>query len=97
MRDHRVPNCHNASVDVGRQGIDGIEDRLRDAACLVDDHQHVARVDALECSWVVVGWLAAVRDELVADVPLGVQSDAPWQAALLVGIAGSTNLSGAPD
>jgi hypothetical protein len=35
----------------------------------------------------VVGRLAAIRDELVADVPLGIQRDAPGQAAFPVGIA----------
>jgi hypothetical protein len=44
------------------------------------DHQHIARVDALEGSGVAVSRLAAGRDELVADVPLGVQSDATWEA-----------------
>jgi hypothetical protein len=84
----RIAHCHNASVDVRSQRIDCIEDRLRDAACHVDDHQHVARVNAMECSWVVVSRLATVGDELiVADVPLRVESDAAWQATLLVGVA----------
>jgi hypothetical protein len=52
-----------------------------------NDHQHVAGVNALESSRVVVGRLAAVRDELVADVPLGIQRDAPGQAAFPMGIA----------
>jgi hypothetical protein len=44
-------------------------------------------VNALESSRVVVSGLAAVRDELVADVPLGIQRDAPRQLRLLVGIS----------
>jgi hypothetical protein len=55
-----VPDRDNASVDVGGQRIDGIEDRLRDSAGLIDDHQYIARMDALECSRVVVRRLAAV-------------------------------------
>ena len=69
-------------------GVDGLLDRAKlggeFVVIRVDvDHQHIARVDALEGSGVVVSRLAAVRDELVADVPLGVQSDATWEAPFL--------------
>jgi hypothetical protein len=83
----RVADRYNPSVDVGGQSIDGIEDRLRYAASLVDDHEHVAGVDALECSRVVVSRLAAVRDKLVADVPLGIEGDPARQVGLPVGNA----------
>jgi hypothetical protein len=36
----RVPNCDDTSIDVSGQGINRVEDRLRDPAGLVDDHQH---------------------------------------------------------
>jgi hypothetical protein len=81
-----VPDCDHTSVDVRCQGVDRIEDRLRDTAGFVDDHQHVARVDALESSRVIVSRLSAVGDELVAYVPLGVERDAARQTpAVLVG------------
>jgi hypothetical protein len=82
-----VPYCHHARVDVGCQRVDRVEDRLRYAAGLVNDHQHIAGVDALESSRVVVSRLAAVRDELVADVPLGIECYAPGQIRLPVSIA----------
>jgi hypothetical protein len=77
-----VPYCDNASVDVGGQSIHSIEDRLRDAAGLVDDHPYVAGMDALKCCR-VVGGLAAVGDELVADVPLGIGVMRPGRSAFL--------------
>jgi hypothetical protein len=49
--------------------------------------QKPAGMDASESSRVVVSRLAAVREQLVADVPLGVQGDAARQACLLVCIA----------
>jgi hypothetical protein len=82
-----ITDCDHSSVDVGRQRIDSIEDRFRYAAGLVDDHQDVASMDALEGSRVIVGRLAAVRHELITDVPLGIEGDAPRQASLLVGVA----------
>jgi hypothetical protein len=57
-----VPDRDHASG----QSVDRIEDQLRYAASLVDDHQHVARMP-----WkarAVVGRLAAIGEELVADV-----------------------------
>jgi hypothetical protein len=48
-------------VDVGGQGVDRVENALRNAAGLVDDDQHVAGVDALEGGLVVVGWACARR------------------------------------
>jgi hypothetical protein len=82
-----VPDCDNTSVDVGGKGVYGVEDRFRYAAGFVDDHQYVARVDALESSWVIVGRLASIGDELVTDIPLGIQRDAPRQSSLPVGVA----------
>jgi len=70
-----VPDCDHTSVDVRCQGVDRIEDRLRDTAGFVDDHQDVPRVDALESSRVIVSRLSAVGDQLVAYVPLGVERD----------------------
>jgi hypothetical protein len=83
----RVPDRDHSGVDVGGQSIDSIEDRRRYAAGFVDDHQHVARMDALEGSWVIVGRLAAVGDELVADVPLCIERGSPRQACFPVGVA----------
>jgi hypothetical protein len=44
------PTYDHSRIDVGSQGVDCVEDRLRDSAGLIDDHQHVERVDALERS-----------------------------------------------
>jgi hypothetical protein len=74
-------------VHVRGQGVDGIKDALRDSTRLVDDHEHIAGVDPLEGSLVVVGRLAPVGDQLLADVPLGVERDPPWQDAGAVGSA----------
>jgi hypothetical protein len=65
-----------ASMLVGQ----GVEDRLWHTAGLVDDHQHIASVDALERRRVVVRRLAGVRDELLADVPLRIERDPAWQS-----------------
>jgi predicted SnoaL-like aldol condensation-catalyzing enzyme len=62
-----VPDRDHASVDVCGQSVDRIEDQLRYAASLVDDHQHVARMP-WKARRAVVGRLAAIGDELVADV-----------------------------
>jgi hypothetical protein len=52
--------------------------------------QKPAGMDASESSRVVVSRLAAVREQLVADVPLGVQGDAARQACLLVCMSSSS-------
>jgi hypothetical protein len=83
----RVSDRHHASVDVGGQRVDSVEDRLRHTAGLVDDHKHVPGMDALEGGLVVVGWLAAVPDEFLADVPLRVERDPPGQLCLAMGRA----------
>jgi hypothetical protein len=79
----RVSNRDSASIDVRSQSINDVEDRLRHAASLVDDHQQVAGVDALERCLVVVSGLTPVRDKLVADLPLGIERDSLWAAAFL--------------
>jgi len=77
-----VPDRDHPRIDVGRQGVDRVEDRLRDAAGFIDDHQDVASVNALERGLVIVGRLAAVSDEFLPDVPLGVESDSARQLCL---------------
>jgi hypothetical protein len=64
------------------EGVDRVEDRLREAAGLIDDHEHIAGVNALERGLVIVGRLAAVSNEFLADVPLGVERDPPGQLCL---------------
>jgi hypothetical protein len=46
-----------------RQSINSIEDRLRDTAGLIDDHQHVACMDAPDCGAESVVALPAPADK----------------------------------
>jgi hypothetical protein len=81
----RVTDCEHSRIGVGGKRIDCIEDRLRDAARLVDHDERIQCMDALKCRLIMVSGLASKGDQLLAarsHVPLVIECDSAGERSL---------------
>jgi hypothetical protein len=88
--DHQVTDRQHRSIRVGGQGVDGIEDRLWDSACLVDQDQWVQSMNSLERILIVVSALPTKGDEFFPPGPMYHSSSSvirPEKAALAMSLA----------